>query len=178
MRALALVALLLAPALAGCSDLLERPPAGCGEERRHRLVHDDFTPATHAVKRTQGTEVVYLWEIAVTGACEKEHAAIDLHAVVADDPSGCRGPSSVVGAAYLPGSFVSAHTIPMSTGGDVLTRTYTGSASYGLRQGAVAGRTTYTVDIEVHYEADGHDSDCGENTIRSVEIVVVDRVAK
>ena len=174
MRTLAVLAVLLAPALAGCSDLVGGgPPEGCGEERRHRLHHDGFTATDHAVKATQGSLVVYTWSVPVTNACANEHVAIDLRVEVADDSSGCRMPNHVVGSAYRPGSL---REIPMSTEGGLLERVYTGSDSYGLKQGG-PGPHEYTVDIEVHFAAEGHDDDCGTQTVRSVEIVAVDRVA-
>jgi hypothetical protein len=178
MRVVSLVALLLLPmvGLAGCSAF-DKVPEGCGEERRHHLVFDQFNPVSHARNRTFGNEDVYVWEIAVTDACPKEHAEIELRLETADDFSGCRGPTSVAGSAYLPGSFVSAQAIPMQATGDLSKVVYEGSSSYGLRQGDAGGRTTYTVDISAHFPA-GHDSDCPESTIREVEIVVVDRVAK
>lgn len=175
MRILALAAILLSTGLAGCSDLVDTAPAGCGEERRHRLVHTDFTAATHAQKRTQGDEVVYLWEIPIANACPNEHADIDLRIAIVDHDA-CRRPTQVVGSAYLPGSFISARTIPLTAQGDLLAREYTGHDSYGLKQGGAGGSTTYTVDVEVHFEM--ADDGCGEDVVRDVEIVVVDRVAK
>lgn len=172
MRALA-VALLLVPALAGCSGL-GGVPEGCGEERRHRLYHDEFAPAAHAVVATEASEVVYTWSVPVTNACRNEHVAIDLRLETASDDSGCRGPTQVVGSAYRAGSL---REIPMPGTGSVGDYVFQGSDSYGLKQQAGTGGVDYTVDIEAHFAADGHDADCGQLTLRSVEIIAVDRVA-
>lgn len=176
--------------LAGCGVPGGGSPEGCGHSRVHDL-DKPSNPVASAQESTQGSDLVYLWKIQVTGACRNEHVEVNIDVQVdeqyLDEPNpddNCADVSRIIGSAYMPGSFITPRPISMSgtMDFDAKVRTYHGTTSYGLQQfpGAKDSPASYTVDVEVHYPTGGDETaadQCASLMVKSVKIRAVDRIA-